>query len=174
MELPDELTLTAGPRTDLFRDPGGTEPVLNAPKELWRVDGDFVLGARVRVELAATYDAGVLLAWADDERWAKLCLERSPQGVPTIVSVVTRGVSDDANGFAVDAGESWLRLSRLGPALAFHASTDGAYWQLVRYFELDAGEVGFLAQSPTGEGCTATFDRIFLRAEWLADLRSGV
>jgi len=73
----------------------------------------------------------------------------------------------------VDGAEAWLRIARLGRAVAFHASTDGTVWQLIRYFELTAGRVGFLAQSPTGEGCTVTFDRIFHAAERLADLRSG-
>jgi regulation of enolase protein 1 (concanavalin A-like superfamily) len=167
------LTLTAGPRTDLFVDPGGAPAVLNAPRLLTGLEGDFLFGARVRVEFAGTYDAGVLLLWRDDAHWAKLCFERSPQAVPTIVSVVTRGASDDANAFTVDGAEAWLRIARLGRAVAFHASTDGTVWQLIRYFELTAGRVGFLAQSPTGEGCTVTFDRIFHAAERLADLRSG-
>ena len=34
--------------------------------------------------------------------------------------------------------------------------------------------VGFLAQSPTGAGCTALFNRVDYRQERLADLRSGV
>ena len=44
----------------------------------------------------------------------------------------------------------------------------------MRHFALD-GEprAGFLAQSPTGEGCTATFEEIRLEAGRLRDLRSG-
>ena len=62
------------------------------------------------------------------------------------------------------------------PCFAFHASTDGAAWQLVRYFALDdsAGiSAGFVAQSPTGEGCRAGFDEIRFEEGRLADLRSG-
>jgi hypothetical protein len=76
----------------------------------------------------------------------------------------------------VDGNQLWLRASRLGGAWAFHASTDGAYWQFVRYFTLGAsGEVsvGFEAQSPTGPGCEVTFDQITYRPERLADLRDG-
>ena len=93
-----------------------------------------------------------------------------------MVSVVTRGVSDDADAFAVGGGTAWLRASRLGPAFAFHASADGADWRFVRHFVLEPAAglaIGFLAQSPTGSGCTAVFDRIALRPERLADLRSG-
>jgi hypothetical protein len=34
-------------------------------------------------------------------------------------------------------------------------------------------EVGFLAQSPTGAGCTAIFEQIAYLPERLADLRGG-
>lgn len=91
-----------------------------------------------------------------------------------VVSVVTRGVSDDANAFVVDGREVWLRIARIGAAYVFHASTDGKFWQFVRHFALP-GEpvVGFVVQSPTGEGCTATFADVRFAAERLADLRGG-
>jgi regulation of enolase protein 1 (concanavalin A-like superfamily) len=170
------LTIVAGGRTDLFVDPGGGSEALNAPCLLGLPGGDFQLSARVTVELGATYDAGVLLLHAHDRAWAKLCLELSPQGRAMVVSVVTRGVSDDCNSMVVDGPQVWLRVARMGAAFAFHASTDGAFWQLVRYFALEEAErtaVGFLAQSPTGEGCSATFDRIRYTPRGLDDLRDG-
>ena len=96
----------------------------------------------------------------DGERtWAKLCLELSPQGRPMIVSVVTRGVSDDCNSQTLERSEAWLRVARLNGAFAFHASLDGERWELVRSFALPASDldVGFAAQSPTGGGCSASF-----------------
>ena len=48
---------------------------------------------------------------------------------------------------------------------------------MVRYFtlgEVDTVEVGFLAQSPTGLGCTAAFKDILFIPERLADVRSGI
>jgi regulation of enolase protein 1 (concanavalin A-like superfamily) len=178
--VPDDasLVVTAGPQTDWFVDPqGSTEPTLSAPALLGRVSGDFLLSASVTVDFAATYDAGVLVVHASDRLWAKLCFEYSPDGEPMVVSVVTRDVSDDCNSFVVDGSTVWLRIARLGRALAFHASTDGSRWNLVRHFALDLDDepsLGFLAQSPTGEGCTATFERIAYEAARLADLRSGV
>ena len=170
-----ELVVTAGARTDLFADPADGPVVTNAPRLLMRAGGDFLLSARVRVGFAATFDAGVLVAWQAEERWAKLCFEYAPQSIGTIVSVVTRTVSDDANSLPVDDDAVWLRIARLGPALAFHASAEGGFWHLIRHFRLEGElEVGFLAQSPTGAGCTATFDRIAFSQERLADLRSGV
>jgi uncharacterized protein len=171
------LSIHAGASTDLFADPGGGPPTLSAPRLLADLPaGDHQLRARVTAGHAATFDAGVLLLFAHERAWAKLCLERSPEGEAMVVSVVTRGVSDDANSFTLDEPRAWLRISRLGAAHAFHASTDGARWRLVRHFALDAdGPVlaGFLAQSPTGDGCTAVFDEIAHRPERLADLRDG-
>lgn len=174
IEGDDALVLSAGPRTDLFTDPGGPGRHGNAPALLGRLDGDFTLSARITADLTATYDAGVLLLYADEDRWAKLCLELSPQGRPTIVSVVTRGVSDDCNSIPVDGGDVRLRISRLGPAYAFHAAVGSDFWHLIRYFALDGEpEVGFLAQSPTGSGCTVRFGEITYTPKRLADIRSG-
>jgi regulation of enolase protein 1 (concanavalin A-like superfamily) len=175
------LTLTAGPGTDLFVDPGRVEPG-QAPDAGRFVGlppaGDFTLAAQVSVEFGSVYDAGVLLVHAAERRWAKLCFEYSPQRTPTAVTVVTKETSDDCNSFEVDGGTLWLRVTRSGPAWAFHASTDGAWWRLLRYFALsgDAAEpvrVGFLAQSPAGEGCAATFDHITFRPGAPANLRDG-
>ena len=137
-----------------------------------------MLRARASAAHGATFDAAVLVVHADERTWAKLCLELSPQGRIMVVSVVTRGESDDCNSVVVD-GPVWLRVSRLTRAFAFHYSPDGTEWHMVRYFSLGLDEqapveVGFLAQSPTGAGCTATFTDIAFVPELLADIRSGV
>jgi regulation of enolase protein 1 (concanavalin A-like superfamily) len=171
------ITIEAGPRTDMFVDPAGGDPVVDAARLLGPVpDGDFQFSARVRVGFAATYDAGVLLLWAGERNWAKLCFERSPQGTGMAVSVVTRGVSDDANGFTVDGDALWLRVSRLGGAWAFHASVDGERWHFVRYFSLGVDapvRIGLEAQSPVGDGCTVTFTHLRWVPGRLSDLRDG-
>jgi len=172
------VTAIAPPRSDIFVDPGGPESSLNAATLLGVApDGDFQLSARVTVDFATTYDAGVLLLWVDERRWAKLCFEFSPMAEPMIVSVVCRGVADDANAFVVAGRSVQLRVSRIGPAYAFHACVDGETWQLIRYFSIDDDPVralvGFEAQSPTGEGCSVTFDEIRFVSERLAHLRDG-
>ena len=170
------LRAAAVPRSDLFVSPQGDPPTLNAARLLAPLTGDFQLSARVTVGFASTFDAGALLVWRADHTWAKLCFEYSPQRQPMVVSVVTRGLSDDANGFVVDGGHVWLRVARMGGALAFHASRDGTWWDLIRHFALDAGEaplVGFVAQAPTGDGCDVRFDDVRLSATRLRDLRSG-
>jgi regulation of enolase protein 1 (concanavalin A-like superfamily) len=173
---PSTLIGTAGARTDLFCDPQTGAATSNAPRLLTAAPpGDFQLSARVEVGFGSTYDAGVLLLWAGEDTWAKLCFELSPQGQPMIVSVVTIGRSDDANGFTVDGPAVWLRISGLRGAYAFHASTDGEWWHLIRHFTLGAKgvEVGFEVQSPLGEGCRATYTEVAYRAYSLNDLRDG-
>jgi len=172
----DTLTLTAAARTDMFVDPAGTDQEPDAGRFVGLPPGgDFRLAARVSVAFASTFDAGVLLLYAGERQWAKLCFEYSPQHRPTAVTVVTRQASDDCNSFEVDGNTLWLRITRSGAAWAFHASTDGQWWRLLRYFTLGGGLVraGFLAQSPTGEGCAATFDHITFRPGAPADLRDG-
>lgn len=128
------------------------------------------------VDFESTFDAGVLLLWLDDRRWGKLCFEYSPDE-PMIVSVVTRGVSDDANAFAVDGMTVWLRVARIDQTFAYHASLDGTTWRMIRFFTFDHvathATIGFEAQSPTGDGCVVTFDDIRFSRERLGELWDG-
>jgi uncharacterized protein len=177
----EALAITAGPRTDLFLDPARKDPAEGADllRLVGEVSGDFQLTARVEVDFKDTFDAGVLFIQAAEQAWAKLCFEYTPQGRPSVVSVVTRGDSDDANADEVSGNRTWLRVSRMGRAFAFHASHDGEWWRMIRYFSFGALpdsavlKVGFLAQSPFGAGCTAVFDEIGFRQETLAQLRDG-
>lgn len=172
------LALTSAPGTDLFVDPGGEEGARPDAGRLTGLPGDkdFTFSARVTVEFKATFDAGVLLLYLSERRWAKLCYELSPQGRPAAVTVVTRSTSDDSNSFETHGGPLWLRITRSGRAWAFHASEDGAWWRLLRYFTLgesSGARIGFLAQSPTGRGCTAVFDNITYKPGAPVDLRDG-
>ncbi|GAB3283545.1 DUF1349 domain-containing protein [Kineosporia babensis] len=178
------LSTTAHPKSDIFVDPAGTAVTLasaalhNAATLLTDAPaGDFQFSARVGVDFGTTFDAGVLLVRVDETHWAKLCFEYSPAGEPMVVSVVCRGVADDANAFVVEQRTVWLRVSRIGETFGFHASVDGRVWQLIRYFTLGTVgrpfEFGFEAQSPMGEGCAVRFDEVSYRPQKLADLRDG-
>jgi regulation of enolase protein 1 (concanavalin A-like superfamily) len=177
------VTATAGAHSDIFIDPGAgaqlsSESMLNAATLLGvPPDGDFQFSARVTVEFASTFDAGVLLLWIDDRHWGKLCFEYSPDPEPMVVSVVARGVADDANAFVVDGRTVWLRVSRIDNAFAYHASLDGTTWRMTRFFTIDDAStpafIGFEAQSPNGDGCVVTFDDIHFTRERLRELRDG-
>ena len=171
-----ELTVTASGRTDWFIDPASGESIGSAPALVAAIDDDFTLSARVRVGFRSTFDAGVLVIRHSPTEWAKLCFEYSPQGRPMVVSVVTDGVSDDANCTPIDGDEVYLRISRTGRAWLFHYSLDGRMWHFVRHFRLTSDApslVGFLAQSPTGEGSTTRFSEISRTSTPPRDIRSG-
>jgi len=172
-----QISITTGAETDWFINPAGGQVKNDAPIALFLPpDETFTLQARVTVGFAATYDAGTLFVYAQEALWGKLCFEYSPQQQGMIVSVVTRGVSDDCNSVGVEDHSVYLRVYRNGGVLAFHYSLDGQYWHFVRYFSLgDAGPLwmGFSSQSPTGQGCQVNFSEIRYTTGTLADLRNG-
>lgn len=172
----ENLVGRASARTDLFINPASGEAVMNAPMELFDAGaGDFLLSAEVEVEFRSTFDAGVLVLWSDETHWAKLCFEYSPQGEAMVVSVVTNGISDDANGPVPAGPRVHLRVGRRGRTGVMHYSEDGAWWRLVRVFRLPDGplKAGFEVQSPTGEGVVARFGKIAFRRVTLQDPRNG-
>jgi regulation of enolase protein 1 (concanavalin A-like superfamily) len=172
-----EVVSAAG--SDLFIDPSAPG---QASADLTRLTGEvagpFQLGARVTVDFRDRFDAGVLVVWADPTTWLKLCFEFSPAGRGSVVSVVTRGVSDDANAWDVPGDTVYLRISRMRHAFALHSSADGRAWQLVRVCSLGVPidrpvEVGFLSQSPNGAGCRAVFEDVTFATRELSDTRDG-
>lgn len=171
------LSILAGKETDWFIDPNGNFSRDNAPCALFvPPDENFILSAHVAVDFASTYDAGVIQIRESETLWAKLCFEYSPQGKPMVVSVVTRGFSDDCNSSIIDGRQVYLRASVTLKTIAFHYSLDGDYWNLVRYFTLGKVEnltVGFSSQSPTGQQCSVDFSEIRYLPGVLKDLRSG-
>ncbi|GAA2139642.1 DUF1349 domain-containing protein [Glycomyces algeriensis] len=167
---------------------GGTDwyvyapaPATHAPANGARLlgvppEGDWQFSARITVGFNGKYDAGTLFLLADDTHWSKLCFEYSPDEQGMVVSVVTRGVSDDANAWNVDGDSVWMRVSRIGEGFAFHASSDGQRWEFVRCFGfgVDAPiKAGFGVQAPEGQGCEVQFTDITFKPETLQDLRNG-
>jgi len=171
------LTITAGEHTNWFIDPGGRRTEDSAPVGLFTPpDANFLLSAKVAVEFASTFDAGVLQLRSREDLWAKLCFEYSPQDEPMIVSVVTRGVSDDCNSVVIADKEVYMRLAHTPKTTVFHYSRDGSYWHLVRYFslgDLPSLQVGFSSQSPRGQRCRTVFSEIRYTSGSLKDNRSG-
>jgi len=177
VEQDNILTITAGEKTDLFSDPQqGNFSINNSPRALFTPQGNFLLSAKVEVDFRSTFDAGVLVIYENDEIWAKLCFEFSPQKQPMIVSVVNRRLSDDCNSVPIDGNHVSLRIARVDQTFAFHFSTDRRFWHLVRYFTLGKLHnlaIGFSSQSPTGQGCTTVFSEITYTKSTLEDIRSG-
>ena len=146
------LILTAAAGTDLFVDPAGPGDAAPLPDAGRLVGlppaGDFTLAARVSVDFASVYDAGVLLVHAAERQWAKLCFEYSPQQRPTLVTVVTRGTSDDCNSDEVE------RRHRMAPD---HAVRGGVGLPRLRGRDLVAAAPLFRAGASPGWSGSASW-----------------
>jgi regulation of enolase protein 1 (concanavalin A-like superfamily) len=157
------LTIAASAKTDWFVDPFDGTVANNAPILLFTPDSDYVLSTRVTVKFDTKWDAGALMLWGDDHHWAKLSFEFSPERKPTLVTVVTRGLSDDCNSTDLRGDSVYLRMAKSGRTYVFYFSLDGRNWQILRTFSLDTElpiRAGFEAQSPAGTGSIAKFSSI--------------
>jgi hypothetical protein len=154
------FSISANAKTDWFVDPFDGTVANTAPILLFTPDADYVLSAKVTVKFDTKWDAGALMLWGDDHHWAKLSFEFSPEQKPTLVTVVTRGLSDDCNSMELAGDSVYLRIAKSGKTYVFYASEDGNNWRILRTFSLDTDipiRVGFEAQSPAGSGATAKF-----------------
>ena len=176
------LRMHAGPRTDFFQNPNG-DPGTDTGHLLWLpVRGDFVAQAHVRPTFTSTYDAGALMVRSDETHWAKLCYEATDFGTHAAVSVVTDGLSDDANGVDLEAPSLWLQIVRVGDLFGLHYAINDAgkapeAWRMVRYFRLALPpeiKVGIVAQSPVGPGTAVDFLRFTVESRTVENLRAGI
>lgn len=169
------LTVVPEGHTDFFRPYAGT-PNDNACLLYTEISGDFTIIAHVQAHLAGFGDAGAVTVRASADRWLKLCLERSPKGEVSVVSVVTNPWSDDSNGELLEKPECYLRLTRKSNVFGMHYSLDGVSWRFVRTlgFEMpDTVMGGIHAQAPFGAGCQVTFSSVSLGHGSVGDFRSG-
>jgi regulation of enolase protein 1 (concanavalin A-like superfamily) len=163
VEPEGRLFIQAPGKTNLFNSPIGSYSVQTAPMVLFTPAGDFVLKARVEGQLKNVYDVAALVIYQDDATWAKLCYENSVTKKPTIVSVVTRGVSDDCNSQTLSTDHTYLAIIRKGNGFAFHSSIDGQTWTMVRCFNLNITgkiRIGFAVHAHRDEPFAATFSEI--------------
>lgn len=162
---------------DYFQDPAGRHVKDDAPYLWLDASGDFVAQAHVRPpSTRSSGDAAALMVRQDAAHWAKLCYEYTSLGNLAAVSVVTDGVSDDANGADLAAADLWLQVCRLGDLFGLHYALDGKSWRLVRYFKLrlaDPLQVGLVAQCPGGPGTSVDWLEFSLEPRQVSDLRLG-
>jgi len=170
------IKIKAHPRSDYFVNPADGKRSLNAPFYHVQTNKDFTLRAKVTNSFKSVYDACALMAMSDETCWVKFCFELTDIGTHAVVSVVTNGVSDDANGVDIPGNSVYLQIAKKGKLFALHYSLDGNEYKMVRYFALPVKEifkVGFVAQSPLGEGCDCLFEDIQLNYKSPKDLRKG-
>jgi len=167
------LTIRSGKDTDWFVDPFDGTIHNTAPMLLFTPANDYVFNTKVKVAFNAKWDAGALMVWADEHHWGKLSYELSPAKQPTLVTVVTRGLSDDCNSVPIPGNTVHLQIAKSGPAYVFYFSTDGKNWQVLRVFSLGEDlkpKIGFESQSPAGDGTEVVFSEVHYSSKKIANI----
>lgn len=179
----NRLEITAPAETDFFcgsiedcEEGILPETLCNAPFYYTEIDGDFVLKVKVSHDFIDTYDSASVMVMKDLNCWAKCCYELTDFGTHAVVSVVTKGDSDDANGCDLEGKSAWLQVCRVGSNFAFHYSTDGEHFYMMRYFSLpveNVVKVGLLAQAPTGNGGVRVYEDLSIEKKTVRNIRAG-
>jgi regulation of enolase protein 1 (concanavalin A-like superfamily) len=170
------ITIAAGEKTDMFRDPNVTYNTDNAPKLMFNPDQDFVLIAGIEHGFVHKWDGGAIVLKQDSLHWVKFCFEKDYTGARRVVSVVTKDVSDDCNSVEIPSDKVFYKVAKADNVITLYYSLDGNKWFLVRHLQFDAPKgwrVGFLAQSPTGTSCTVRFSDIRYEAKKIKDPYAG-
>jgi len=179
----DKIAIHATPKSDFFRNPSAVgadgitpDSLSNAPYYYQDVAGDFVMKVKVSLDFKDVYDAASIMVMENEQIWAKACFELTDFDTHAVVSVVTNQLSDDANGCNVDSDSVWLQVTRMNQAFAFHYSTDGVNFYMMRVFHLPVSEtikVGLLAQAPIGSGGERVFEGFLLENKTVKNIRVG-
>ncbi len=163
----NRLAFGAAAETDLHYPASGVYRRRNAPMALFTPLGDFEFSAQVVPGFDSQWDGGALLLYADTLHWAKILLQLSGTQPLVGMSVVSKGLTDDAYYPAADSGSMYFKISRAGKLYSFHTSPNGTVWTLARQFLFDPPapvQLGFYVQSPTGKGSRVLFSDILFVA----------
>ncbi|WP_336774331.1 DUF1349 domain-containing protein [Paenibacillus sp. MMO-58] len=183
IETDGRIEILATEKSDFFINPGAVadegitpESLCNAPFYYTDISGDFVMRVKVSHEFKDTYDSSSIMVMKDLTHWAKACFELTDFDTHAVVSVVTKEESDDANGCNIDDNTVWLQVCRSGNSFAFHYSTDGENYYMMRFFALPADEtvkVGLLAQAPLGNGGKRIYENLTIERKTVKNIRMG-
>ncbi len=168
----NSFTITAGEKTDMFRDPNVTYNTDNAPKLLFTPSGNFVITACIQHSFTNKWDGGAIVLKANNLNWIKFCFEKDYTGQHRVVSVVTNDISDDCNSAAITGNMVYYKMAKADNVITLYYSTDGQKWFLIRHLQFNAKgplSLGFLAQSPTGKSCSVTFSHISYSSKKIKD-----
>lgn len=170
------ISIEAGGKTDMFRDPNVTYNTDNAPKLFFKPDDNFVLTACIEHHFASKWDGGAIVLKADNLNWIKFCFEKDYTGQHRVVSVVTNNISDDCNSVAITGDKVFYKIAKADNVITLYFSSDGKKWFLVRHLQFNAKgplKLGFMAQSPTGKSNKVTFSNITYSNRKIKDPYAG-
>ena len=170
--------VTSEPKTDFFNDPESGKVTATAPLLYKDIEGDFVATALVKPDFSDTWNAAALMVHIDESNWIKFAFERSDATGKSIVSVVTKGVSDDANGAVLAESDSvWLRIIRKGDVYSMLWSEDGSHYTMARLTKMPASpsvKVGVEVQSPLENSAQHEIHLFNIEHRTVDNLRTGI
>lgn len=174
----ESLKVTSGEKTDFFNNPENNEITANAPFLYKEIQGDFVATALVQPDFSDIWNACSILIHMDPTHWIKLAFENSDATGKSIVTVVTNGISDDANGAVLTNEDSiWLRTIKKDNVYALHWSKDGLDFKMARLSAMPVSntvKVGIEAQCPAGQSAKHSFLFFSIDERTVIDLRKGL
>src|SRR6266700_4666755 len=109
---PDRIVITAGEKTDMFRDPNVTYNTDNAPKLLFKADDNFVFTTAIEHSFINKWDGGAIVIKKDSLNWIKFCFEKDYTGAKRVVSVVTKNISDDCNSVEINTNKVFYKVAK--------------------------------------------------------------
>ena len=173
-----QLKVVAEKETDFFNNPEDGKKTSTAHLFYKEINEDFVAVARVRPDFSSLWNAVAMMVHIDDDNWIKFAFENSDATGISIVSVVTRDVSDDANGVIMKGvNQIWLKLIRKGNNYSMHWSKDGIDYKMARLSALttaDSVKIGIEVQCPVGESAIHQIDYFEIAEISVGDLRKGI
>ena len=171
------LKVVAEKGTDFFNNPEDNTITSTAPLLFREIKGDFVAKTLVRPDFSSLWNAVALMVHIDNANWIKFAFENSDATGNSIVSVVTKKVSDDANGVILnDQNRVWLKLIRKNNIYAMHWSINGTDYKMARLSampKVDLVKIGIEFQSPVGESANHEIEYFELAETTVKDLRKG-
>lgn len=172
------IELTSPARSNYFYSPDGKTNKADAPLLLTEINNreSFTFIAKVEPQFIATFDGGALFLYADNTHWLKLAYEMDEEMNSRIVSIRTRGKSDEAIHSIILPQDVYLKISSDTQQVGLYYSYDKEIWNLARLMENNFPQqlfVGLSTQSPSGEGNHTLFKDISLSGKPIRDFRMG-
>ena len=172
------LTLEAPKGSDFFNNPEDGQITGTAPFLFTEIEGDFVAKARVQPDFSSQWNAIALMIHIDENHWIKFAFENSDATGPSIVTVVTKTLSDDANGVVLEDSKAiWLKLIRKGDNYSMLWSKDDSDYKMARLTTLPkttSVKIGIEAQCPVGPSATHNISYFSLEKKTVEDMRKGI
>ena len=171
------LTIVAHKESDFFNNPEDGQITGTAPFLFTEIEGDFVVKAQVQPDFSSQWNAVALMVHIDKNHWIKFAFENSDATGPSIVTVVTKNLSDDANGVVLkNKAAIWLKLIRKGNNYSMLWSEYDSDYKMARLTTLPNSQtvkIGMEAQCPVGPSATHHISHFQLDQRTVNDMRKG-